>query len=155
MVGLPGSSKTTLAKQLEQRHSAVRFTPDEWMMPLFGAGESGDKRWRLESELFWTLAARLLSLGMNVILDYGLWSREERDLFRARAEALGARVELHALELPLDQLWARIERRNLALTAQDAPISHEELTGWWHSYQRPDKDELALYANAGYERHDE
>ncbi len=85
---------------------------------------------------------------MNVILDYGLWSREERDLFRARAEALGARVELHALELPLDQLWARIERRNLALTAQDAPISHEELTGWWHSYQRPGKDELALYANA-------
>ncbi|WP_424949772.1 AAA family ATPase [Deinococcus sp.] len=44
MVGLPGSGKTTLAKQLEQRHSAVRFTPDEWMMPLFGAGESGDRR---------------------------------------------------------------------------------------------------------------
>ena len=36
MVGLPGAGKTTLVKRLEQEHSALRLTPDEWMMPLFG-----------------------------------------------------------------------------------------------------------------------
>jgi predicted kinase len=29
--GLPGPGKTTLAKELERRLRAVRFSPDEWM----------------------------------------------------------------------------------------------------------------------------
>jgi predicted kinase len=33
--GLPGSGKTTFAKALEIRHSAIRFSPDEWMNALF------------------------------------------------------------------------------------------------------------------------
>jgi predicted kinase len=36
MVGLPCSGKTTLAKKLEQQRSALRLTPDEWQVGLFG-----------------------------------------------------------------------------------------------------------------------
>jgi predicted kinase len=36
MVGLPCAGKTTLARQLEQEYVALRLTPDEWHMPLFG-----------------------------------------------------------------------------------------------------------------------
>ena len=36
MVGLPGAGKTTRAKELEQATGAVRFTPDEWHLFLFG-----------------------------------------------------------------------------------------------------------------------
>lgn len=36
MVGLPGSGKTTLVKRLEAETGAVRFTPDEWHLFLFG-----------------------------------------------------------------------------------------------------------------------
>lgn len=82
IVGLPGSGKTTLARRLEQADHAIRLTPDEWMQPLFGAGESGGKRWVLESQLLWSVAARALSLGVSVVLDYGLWAREEREFFR-------------------------------------------------------------------------
>lgn len=32
--GLPGSGKTTLAKALESKVKAVRFSPDEWMDAL-------------------------------------------------------------------------------------------------------------------------
>jgi len=32
--GLPGSGKTTYAKQLEQKVQAIRFCPDEWMDAL-------------------------------------------------------------------------------------------------------------------------
>ena len=147
ITGLPGSGKTTLARQLEQQHCAVRFTPDEWMMPLFGAGESANRRWLLESELFWRLAARLLGLGTNVILDYGLWAREERDLFLERGEALGATVRLYALELPLAELWQRIDSRNQALTPDVPPISYTDLLSYWDIYQRPGTEELALYVS--------
>lgn len=33
-VGLPGAGKTTRARQLAKEHSALRLTPDEWMIPL-------------------------------------------------------------------------------------------------------------------------
>jgi hypothetical protein len=36
MVGLPCSGKTALARTLEQRFSALRLTPDEWQVRLFG-----------------------------------------------------------------------------------------------------------------------
>ena len=32
--GLPGSGKTTLAKQLETSEGAVRFCPDEWIAEI-------------------------------------------------------------------------------------------------------------------------
>ncbi|MEY2425139.1 MAG: hypothetical protein QOI61_711, partial [Actinomycetota bacterium] len=32
--GLPGSGKTTLAKELEQSMPAVRFCPDDWFVAL-------------------------------------------------------------------------------------------------------------------------
>ena len=36
IVGLPGAGKTTQAKELAAQHHAIRLTPDEWMIPLFG-----------------------------------------------------------------------------------------------------------------------
>ena len=35
-VGLPGVGKTTLARRIAHEDNAVRFSPDEWMIPLFG-----------------------------------------------------------------------------------------------------------------------
>ncbi|NEE15621.1 AAA family ATPase, partial [Streptomyces sp. SID7499] len=39
MVGLPGAGKTTRARQLAEEYGALRLTPDEWLLPLFGAAE--------------------------------------------------------------------------------------------------------------------
>ena len=36
MVGLPFSGKTTRAKALERELGALRLTPDEWHLKLFG-----------------------------------------------------------------------------------------------------------------------
>ena len=35
LCGLPAAGKTTLAKQLEEKQGAVRFTLDEWMIRLY------------------------------------------------------------------------------------------------------------------------
>ena len=34
LVGLPGAGKTTVGKKLAKEQSALRLTPDEWMIPL-------------------------------------------------------------------------------------------------------------------------
>lgn len=153
LVGLPGSGKTTLARRLEREQRALRLTPDEWMNPLFGAGESEGKRWVLESELLWGVAVRALTLGVNVVLDYGCWSREERDLFRVRAADLGAAFELHVLDAPLEVLWARLEARNAALPAHTFVISRRELDTWAALYQAPTPEELAPTVQPPYTAH--
>jgi predicted kinase len=104
IVGLPGAGKTTMARRLEEERAGIRLTPDEWMEPLFGVGDDNGRRWVLESKLLWGVAARALSLGVDVILDYGCWSETERDLFRNRAHELGARAEIVVLNPPLEVL---------------------------------------------------
>jgi predicted kinase len=50
ITGLPGAGKTTRAKELEQQNRALRLTPDEWMIPLFGDSEARGKRDVLEGD---------------------------------------------------------------------------------------------------------
>jgi predicted kinase len=51
IVGLPGAGKTTRARELAAEHRALRLTPDEWMIPLFGEPDADGKRDVLEGRL--------------------------------------------------------------------------------------------------------
>ena len=77
MVGLPAAGKTTLARRIEIEHRALRFTPDEWMIPLFGESMANGKRNVLEGRFIAT-ALSALRLGVNVVLDFGVWAKDER-----------------------------------------------------------------------------
>ena len=148
IVGLPGAGKTSWARRLEEERKALRLTPDEWMDALFDASEVDGRRWVLESELLWGVAQRVLELETNVILDYGCWAEEERDLFRTRAQALGAEAEIVVLDLPLDVLWERLERRNAELPAATFAVSRAELEEWAAIFQVPTPQELQRWDRA-------
>jgi predicted kinase len=143
--GLPCSGKTTLARRIEHERRALRLTPDEWIARLFGPGISGEAldaaRDPTESAL-WDLAERVLSLGVDVILDFGFWSRRERDDFRFRAAKLGARTELHYLDVPEDILLCRLAERNSQLPPGTFRIEDEDLRRWCRSFEPPSDDEL-------------
>ena len=115
--GFLGSGKTTLARRLERRHGAVRFTPDEWMARLFGedppADTFGDRAAAI-LDIMEPLWVRCLSLGLDVVLDFGFWSRAERDRVRAAVEAVGATPVLWAVRCSDDEARERIARRNAA-----------------------------------------
>lgn len=147
LVGLPGSGKTTLARRLEIEHAALRLTPDEWMNPLFGAGESGDKRAVLEHDLLWAVARRVLTLGVDVVLDFGFWSRQERQMYRSRAADIGVNVRLYFLDVPLEELWARLQVRNSQLPPHTFPVTREELERWNSWFEPPAADEHPLRAS--------
>ena len=94
--GLPGSGKTTLARQLEASHQAMRLSPDEWIAEILADTTDIAELDRLRSpieSIQWDLAKRALVLGVNVILEWGFWSQAERIQYRTEAEALGAHVE--------------------------------------------------------------
>ncbi len=138
--GLPGSGKTTHAKQVEQELRAVRFCPDEWMDALgIGLWDAGVRE-RIE-KLQWKLAQEILALGQNVVIEWGTWGRSERDALRVGARAIGAAVQLHFIDAPVELLFDRIRRRN----RESPPITLEDVVKWSESFERPSVEEMALF----------
>ena len=149
IVGLPCAGKTTFAKQLELEQHALRLTPDEWHTRLFGLDftldfqhPDHDARHGLIEDLMWSVAARALTLGTNVILDFGFWGKSEREDYRARAAQLGARSIVHFLDVPEETLLARLEARNSNLPAGAFQIPASKLKEWMQVFQAPSEDEL-------------
>jgi predicted kinase len=142
--GLHGAGKTTLATQLSSKRSAVRLTKDEWLWALGSTPWDRPTGEKVEQEL-WRLAQEILRLGLSVVLDFGLWARVERDEMRTVARSLGVGVELHYLEVPTDELWRRLELRNLAPPWENEPISRTDLDQWLEIFQAPDPSELAMF----------
>lgn len=153
MVGLPGSGKTTLARALEARYSALRLTVDAWHVRLFGNDvhdHSDDADFAVHNArhqaieaLLWETAARVLVLGPDVILDFGFWTRRERDEFRERARELGAGFEIHFTEVSEEVLLKRIRERNTQLPPGTFHIPEIKLKEWIELFEPPSADELA------------
>jgi predicted kinase len=137
MVGLPGAGKTTRAREIERERRALRLTPDEWMDALGVELRDETFRGRIEA-LHWQLAARVLVLGNDVVLDFGLWSRAARDDIRARAAEFGASTEVHFLDVPGAELLAR-------RAARGAHVAYtvDELDLWIRQFEPPTAEELS------------
>lgn len=144
VTGLPGSGKTTLATELARSMPAVRMCPDDWMMSsgidLWDDGVRG----RIEAFQL-DLALDLLRAGANVVIEWGVWTRGERDALRDAARAIGAAVELRYVTAPVDELWRRIVERDLEGRWGARSITREELEGWSEAYEPPTDEELATY----------
>jgi predicted kinase len=138
--GLPGSGKTNLAKVLESRLRAVRFSPDEWLDALSLDIYDEERRGKIEA-LQWRLGQELLALGLTVIIEWGTWGRSERDALRLGARALGAAVELHYLTAPADVLFDRIQRRG----RENPPIERDAVSRWFEIFEVPTPEEMALF----------
>ena len=138
--GLPGSGKTTHSKLLESKLRAVRFCPDEWMDILEINLYDGRMRERIEA-IQWKLAQDLLALGQTVIIEWGTWGRSERDALRIGARTLGAAVELHFLDAPIDVLFERIQKRDQEVP----PIERGDLLRWAETFDFPSPEETDLF----------
>jgi predicted kinase len=141
---LPATGKTALARQLAADRSALRLTQDEWLIALGSSPWDASTREKVDREL-WRLAQEVLRLGLSVVLDFGLWTRSERDEMRSVARRLGVGVELHYLDVPSDELWRRIQARNFEAPWNSYPIGRADFDAWLRIFQAPDAGELALF----------
>jgi predicted kinase len=141
IVGLPGAGKTRLAHHLAAEYRALRLTPDEWMIPLFGKPEGDGRRDVLEGRLLW-LALETATLGTSVVLDFGFWSRDERTAVRAIASEHGATARINYLPINRETQIARIAERLNRAPETTFPMTAADLDGFASTFEIPTLDEL-------------
>ena len=140
-VGLPCTGKTTAARRIEIEHEALRLTKDEWVKALYGDENPPSAGDVIEGRLI-QIGLRALELGTNVVIDYGLWSRDERSALRRAAADRGARVELHYFECSPAEQRKRLDQRQADAPHTTWPMSDRELADWAAAIEIPTRGEL-------------
>lgn len=94
-----------------------------------------------EGRLVW-LAIRALRLGVSVILDFGVWGKDERSALRALAAEAGANCELVYLAVDGAEQRRRIRVRFAEAPGSTFAMSDDDIDRFSAQFQIPDRDEL-------------
>lgn len=119
--GKAGCGKTTYARELMKEHSAVLLSVDEIMLALFG-NDAGDMHHyyaeRTQRHLYHK-ALEILGQGIDVILDWGFWTRVSRDAARKFFSDAGFVSEMHYITISDGDHRQNLEERNKAFLDGD------------------------------------
>jgi predicted kinase len=113
--GKTASGKTTLARELAERHAAVMFREDEWLTLLNAEINSLADHQRHSRALKAALAPhviRLLRLGVSVVFDFAGNSPADRAWVRSLFESANADHVLHHISASDETCKARLRQRN-------------------------------------------
>ncbi len=113
--GMICCGKSTYAKKLQAEHHAVILSIDDITLTLFpeGAGEMHDTYALRAEQYLLHLSMQILHAGVDVILDWGLWTKAVRNRVRQFYAAHGGiKTELHYLRIHPEEWKRRIEKRN-------------------------------------------
>jgi predicted kinase len=144
LCGFIGSGKTTFAKRIEAETGAVRFTMDDWMIPLFGEHMSRDgmnRRMAFFEERFRALAVKFVEHGADVILDFGFWKRPARDDIRRWAASVGAKTRMVHFAATLGECRARVLARTAAGNDGGYSVDGDMFDALVRLYEPPTSDE--------------
>jgi predicted kinase len=141
--GLPGSGKSTLAGRLAAETGALWISADAWIDRAADARSEQDQIRDALEGIIVDHSMELLARGIDVILDFGFWSRAERAALAARAERAGARFRLIFCEAPIDELVNRVLARN-PLAGDHLQISEDELRRWEDFWEPPTPEERSM-----------
>ena len=119
VVGCTGAGKTTYASTLADRLGALRYSIDEWMVPLFGPDQPSPIRFdwmidrvnRCEAMIF-ALVRQAAARGLPAVLDLGFTRWEHREKFRMLCADAGLPAAVHFIDVPGEIRWQRVQARN-------------------------------------------
>ncbi len=117
--GSTGAGKTSYAVKLAGEIGAVTFCIDEWMARLYwpDAPQPPDGAWAMERVArcqmqIWDTAKTVAARGVPCILEIGFADARIRGRFAELAQDAGLPVQLHFLDVPAEERWRRVEKRN-------------------------------------------
>jgi len=107
--------KSTYARKIKEEGNAVILSIDDITLKLFpdGSGNMHDTYALRAEQYLLELSLQILQAGVDVILDWGLWTRAVRNRIRDfYASRGGIHTELHYLRIDPEEWNRRIRKRN-------------------------------------------
>lgn len=112
MFGFMGFGKTTVAKELEKKLSAVRLTHDEIMLERYGRNpDDFQTKYKIIDDFIRAETEKYIKLGRDVILDYGFWTHAKRKEYYLWAKTLTEHVVFHLTTCDIQEAKQRILER--------------------------------------------
>lgn len=115
--GKIASGKSWYCRGLMERAPAVLLSVDELTLRLGPLRENHDKASGAIQEYLLDKAAQIAAAGVDVILDWGFWTRESREAARRYFRERRIETQWHYIDVP-ERAWREnIARRNAAVLA--------------------------------------
>ena len=141
------SGKTTYAEALCACHKAALLSVDEIMLALFGqhAGDKHDEYTQKIKAYLFGKSLKLLDAGVDVVLDWGFWTRADRSDAKTFYGMHQIPCELHYIDISGDVWRARLDQRNRAVLSGEANayFVDDNLAAKFHAiFEPPEKEEI-------------
>lgn len=144
------SGKSTYANKLQITNKAILLSVDEITLALFGrdAGENHDTYVERTEKYLFEKSIEIIETGINVVLDWGFWTKTERDFAKEFYRSQGIDYEFHYIDIS-DETWQRnLEKRNAEILSgkTSAYYVDEELAKKFGViFEKPDKSEIDIW----------
>ncbi|MGE9280296.1 AAA family ATPase [Streptomyces rochei] len=152
LVGITGSGKTTVAQALVG-HGYTRLSVDEEVHRLhgrYGVDYPEDTYFERERPVVEAIRQRFvkeLEAGNDVVLDHGLWRREDRDAWRQAAREAGGHPLVVYLPVSRGELLRRLAERNQREDANALTVTPEALDDFLARFDPPaGEEEVVVYS---------
>ena len=113
--------KTTYAEKLCAENNAVLLSIDEITLALFGqhCGDKHDVYVERTEKYLLNKSLELIQKDINIVLDWGFWTKAERKSKKEFYKSRDIECELHYIEIS-DETWKyRLNKRNVAVLAKE------------------------------------
>ncbi len=113
--------KTTYAQKLCKENNAILLSVDEITLALFGqhCGDKHDEYVERTEKYLLNKSLELISKDINVVLDWGFWTKAERESAKGFYKSRNIECELHYIDIS-DETWkSRLYKRNNAVLANE------------------------------------
>ena len=144
------SGKSTYSQQLRKDKKAVILSVDDITLTLLGqnGGDTLDVYVEKLEQYFFQKSVEIVETGINVVLDWGFWTKTERDFAKQFYGSRGIEYEFHYISINDEEWYRRLEKRNKDVLEKksDAYYVDEGLAEKFKSiFEIPGKDEIDVW----------
>ncbi|MBN1281955.1 MAG: ATP-binding protein [Alphaproteobacteria bacterium] len=114
LCGFIAFGKTTLSKKLAKELPAVRFCSDELVRQLYDQKDNDEFMQGIQkvNALQWDWAKQIIENGIDVVMDFGPWTKQERKRVANMALSITPNVIFHSIVLDMEKARERLIKRN-------------------------------------------
>ena len=144
------SGKTRYAKYFLKTNSAVSLSVDEIMIALFGTdvGTNHDLFVQKTQDYLYKKAVEIIESGIDVILDWGFWTQQDRTAATVFFKEHDIIFEWHYMDVSDEILCKNLRKRNREIVENQILFYYfDDSTAkrFWNMFEPPEKSEIDVW----------